>query len=73
VDYQTLFVFAADLCNHRIQIFTEDGTFIGKFGKNGNGPGEFNNPTGNFSPFVMTQTKYNQYNFPNSLSLSYFI
>ena len=32
--------------NHRIQKFTSDGKFITKWGKKGNGDGEFDCPTG---------------------------
>ena len=36
----------ADARNHRIQRFTRDGKFLGKFGVLGNGPGQFNMPWG---------------------------
>ena len=31
--------------NDRVQVFELSGKFITKFGKQGSGPGEFNNPT----------------------------
>ena len=34
----------ADSCNHRIQIFSEDGKFVRAFGKPGTGVGEFSYP-----------------------------
>lgn len=35
-------VFVADLANFRIQYFTATGSFLGMWGKKGDGPGEFN-------------------------------
>jgi DNA-binding beta-propeller fold protein YncE len=37
-------VYAADSCNHRIQVFTQDGTFVRQFGHAGNGVGELSYP-----------------------------
>jgi hypothetical protein len=37
-------VFVTDTYNHRVQVFDLDGNFITKWGKLGNGNGEFNNP-----------------------------
>ncbi len=37
-------VYVVDGSNHRIQKFTPDGTFLGKFGSPGSGPGQFNCP-----------------------------
>ncbi len=34
----------SDSCNHRIQIFRSDGTFLRSLGKAGTGPGEFSYP-----------------------------
>jgi len=34
-------VFAADFCNHRIQKFAADGTYLTRFGTKGSGPGQF--------------------------------
>ena len=38
-------VYVADWRNDRVQIFSGDGEFIGKFGGTGCGDGEFNRPT----------------------------
>ena len=35
-----------DARNHRVQRFTKGGTFLGKFGEYGSGPGQFNMPWG---------------------------
>ena len=35
-----------DSCNHRIQVFSRDGTYLRSFGRKGNNQGEFNFPTG---------------------------
>lgn len=37
-------IYVADSCNHRIQIFTPEGKFLGVFGKPGRGVGEFSYP-----------------------------
>jgi hypothetical protein len=37
-------VYVADMGNHRVQYFTQDGTFVGKFGVYGIGNTEFNRP-----------------------------
>jgi streptogramin lyase len=37
-------VYAADSCNHRIQVFTPDGKFVRQFGHAGNGVGEMSYP-----------------------------
>jgi len=39
-------VYAADLCNDRIQKFTSTGTFITKWGSIGSGDGQFKSPVG---------------------------
>jgi len=39
-------VYLSDNINHRIQKFTSEGVFITKWGSNGTGDGQFNNPTG---------------------------
>ena len=39
-------IYTADVLNHRIQKFKTDGTFITKWGKEGNGNGEFTRPSG---------------------------
>jgi DNA-binding beta-propeller fold protein YncE len=36
--------FVSDRLNHRVQKFAYDGTFLGAWGKLGNGPGEFREP-----------------------------
>jgi tripartite motif-containing protein 71 len=35
-----------DSGNHRLQVFTPDGTFVGKCGRTGSGDGEFDQPWG---------------------------
>jgi DNA-binding beta-propeller fold protein YncE len=40
------FILVADSCNHRVQRFTLEGTFLGSFGKLGSGPGEMKYPYG---------------------------
>src|SRR5262245_28903832 len=46
-------IWVADLNNHRVQMFTEDGGFLGTVGHFGTGLGEFNGPTDvAASPFV---------------------
>jgi ABC-type Fe3+ transport system permease subunit/DNA-binding beta-propeller fold protein YncE len=37
-------VYVADSCNHRIQVFARDGTFLRTYGKAGQGPGELSYP-----------------------------
>lgn len=37
-------LFVADSCNHRIQVFSAEGTFREQFGKAGTGPGELSYP-----------------------------
>jgi sugar lactone lactonase YvrE len=37
-------LYVADSCNHRIQVFSNDGTFIRAYGKPGTGPGELSYP-----------------------------
>jgi len=37
-------IYAADSCNHRIQIFSADGEFIREYGRAGNQPGEMSYP-----------------------------
>jgi DNA-binding beta-propeller fold protein YncE len=37
-------VYAADSCNHRVQVFKADGTFVRQFGHAGNGVGELSYP-----------------------------
>lgn len=37
-------LYVADSCNHRIQIFSRDGTFLRAYGKAGQGPGELSYP-----------------------------
>ena len=39
-------IFTADVLNNRVQKFKTDGTFITKWGKEGNGNGEFTRPSG---------------------------
>ena len=39
-------VVAADQCNHRIQVFDSNGTFLRSFGHKGKNAGEFNRPDG---------------------------
>jgi DNA-binding beta-propeller fold protein YncE len=38
-------VYVADFKNHRIQVFTGQGTLLALFGAQGSGPGEFERPT----------------------------
>ncbi|MDM8523901.1 SMP-30/gluconolactonase/LRE family protein [Desulfococcaceae bacterium HSG8] len=40
------YVYIADFGNHRIQVFSADGLFVTKWGKEGSGDGEFIRPTG---------------------------
>lgn len=40
------YLFISDRSNDRIQIYTQDGTFVRRFGTSGNGPGQFNRPAG---------------------------
>jgi DNA-binding beta-propeller fold protein YncE len=37
-------LYAADSCNHRIQVFTKDGEFVRAFGEPGDGKGQFSYP-----------------------------
>lgn len=37
-------LYVADSCNHRIQVFAADGSWLRSFGHAGNGPGEFSYP-----------------------------
>lgn len=37
-------LYAADACNHRVQVFERDGRFVREFGRPGVGPGEFGYP-----------------------------
>ncbi len=37
-------LYAADACNHRIQVMTKDGDFVREFGTAGSGPGELSYP-----------------------------
>jgi hypothetical protein len=39
-------VYIADTDNHRIQVFDADGTFLGKWGSEGSGDGQFLAPRG---------------------------
>ena len=39
-------VYIADTRNHRVQVFTQNGTFLRGFGQVGRGDGEFYNPQG---------------------------
>ena len=39
-------IVAADQCNHRIQVFDSNGTFLRSFGHKGKNAGEFNRPDG---------------------------
>ena len=32
--------------NHRVSVFTSEGTFVTSFGRKGEGPGEFKSPYG---------------------------
>jgi tripartite motif-containing protein 71 len=40
------YIFVADSRNDRVQVFTPNGQFLKKFGLKGNGPGEFDRPSG---------------------------
>ena len=42
-------ILVADNCNHRVQVFDSDGTFLRSFGRKGQNPGEFNSPCGTVS------------------------
>jgi DNA-binding beta-propeller fold protein YncE len=37
-------LYVADSCNHRVQVFAPDGTFLRAFGRAGTGPGELSYP-----------------------------
>ncbi len=37
-------LYVADSCNHRVQVFAPDGTFLRTFGRAGTGPGELSYP-----------------------------
>jgi DNA-binding beta-propeller fold protein YncE len=37
-------LYAADACNHRVQVFTRDGAFVREFGGEGEGPGRMQYP-----------------------------
>jgi ABC-type Fe3+ transport system permease subunit/DNA-binding beta-propeller fold protein YncE len=37
-------LYVADSCNHRVQVFAPDGTFLRAFGRPGTGPGELSYP-----------------------------
>ncbi len=37
-------LYVADSCNHRIQVFSDDGRFLRAYGKAGSGPGELSYP-----------------------------
>ena len=39
-------IVVADECNHRVQVFDSNGTFLRSFGHQGKNAGEFNNPDG---------------------------
>ena len=39
-------IVVADQCNHRVQVFDSNGTFLRSFGHKGENSGEFKNPTG---------------------------
>lgn len=41
----TGYVYVADTDNHRIQYFTGNGSFLGKFGSRGSGEGQFRQPS----------------------------
>ena len=43
-------VYVADVGNHRIQVFSEDGSFRRFIGSEGEAPGEFRNPRGGPTP-----------------------
>ncbi len=38
-------VFVADQFNHRIQVFSPQGEFLGHWGEHGTGPGQFDRPS----------------------------
>ncbi|MBI2248192.1 MAG: NHL repeat-containing protein [Candidatus Omnitrophica bacterium] len=38
-------VYVADFYNHRVQVFSSKGRWLGSFGAHGTGPGEFDRPT----------------------------
>jgi hypothetical protein len=46
VDHQQSLVYIADSGNHRVVVFDLNGNFVRIIGQKGQGPGEFNNPTG---------------------------
>ena len=37
-------IYVADSCNHRVQVFDADGSWLGSFGEPGQGEGEFSYP-----------------------------
>ena len=39
-------VYVTDRYNHRIQVFSQNGTFLRTFGRHGSGPGELSEPWG---------------------------
>ncbi len=39
-------MYVSDSCNHRVQVFTREGEFLGKWGSLGSGEGKFNLPWG---------------------------
>lgn len=40
------YIYVSDRCNHRIQVFDQNGKFLLKFGKHGVANGEFDKPVG---------------------------
>ncbi len=46
IDQKRSLVYIVDSGNHRIVVFDLAGNFVRTFGQKGQGPGEFNNPTG---------------------------
>jgi len=46
IDLKLSLVYIADSGNHRVVVFDLEGNFIRTIGQKGQGPGEFNNPTG---------------------------
>lgn len=38
-------IYVADFYNHRVQVFSPTGRWVGAFGTSGTGPGQFNHPT----------------------------